>query len=318
MRVVGIVVLAALVLLIGGGVGGWLWLRAPDLPYSELESRYADSSSHFIDLSGGVRLHYKDEGHGPLLVLVHGFGDNFGSWDGWTKELKNRFRIIRIDLPGHGLTRAPATTRIDPEAYADLIDEFAAKAGLPKFAVAGNSLGGAVAWELAVRHPERLDALILVDAAGFPSVGLAKNPPLAFRILRYEWGRAFLKTIDNKPLIRDSLKGEVGNPAVITDALINRWADVQRAPGHRDILLSGPLTGKGAVSEAKLRAIKLPTLVLWGEVDPLLELAAGKKFAATIPGARLVVYPHVGHLPQIETPAASAHDVAAFLGTIPN
>jgi len=72
------------------------------------------------------------------------------------------------------------------------------------------------------------------------------------------------------------------------------------------------------VSEAKLRAIKLPTLVLWGEVDPLLEPAAGKKFAAAIPGARLVVYPHVGHLPQIEVPAASAHDVAAFLGTILN
>ncbi len=310
------VVLAAFVLLIGAGVGSWLWLRAPDLPYTELESRYADGSSHFVELSGGVRLHYKDEGHGPLIVLVHGFGDNFGSWDGWAAALKDRYRVIRIDLPGHGLTRAPATTRLDPEAFADVIDEFAVKAGLPKFAVAGNSLGGAVAWELAVRHPDRLNALILVDAAGFPSTTLAKNPPLAFRILQYEWGRAILKTIDNKPLIRCSLKGEVGNPAAITDALINRWADVQRAPGHRDILLSGPLAGKGAASEAALRNIHLPTLVLWGQIDPLITLDAGKKFAAAIPGAQLKVYPHVGHLPQIEIPAVSAHDVAAFLATI--
>ncbi len=313
-----IVVLAILVVLIGGGVGGWLWLRAPDLTYSDLESRYADSNSHFIDLSGGVRLHYKDEGHGPLLVLVHGFGDNFGSWDGWTKELKSRFRIIRIDLPGHGLTSAPATTSIDPERFADLVDEFATKAHLPKFAIAGNSLGGAVAWELAVRHPARINALILVDAAGFPSAGLTKKPPLAFRILEYRWGREFLKTIDNKPLIRDSLKREVGNPAVITDGLVNRWADLQRAPGHRDILLSAPLAGKGVAIEARLRTIKVPTLVLWGKGDPLIELAAGKKFVSAIPGARLIVYPHVGHLPQIENPAASAHDVAAFLGTIPN
>lgn len=313
-----IVVVAIFVLLIGAGVGSWLVLRAPDLTYSELESRYADSGSHFVDLSGGVRLHYKDEGHGPLLVLVHGFGDNFGTWDGWTKNLKSHFRIIRIDLPGHGLTRAPATTRIDPERFADLIDEFAAKASLPKFAVAGNSLGGAVAWELTLRHPERINALILVDAAGFPSVGLAKTPPLAFRILEYRWGREILKTIDNKPLIRDSLKREVGNPAVITDELVNRWADLQRAPGHRDILLSSPLAGKGIAIQGRLHTIKVPTLVLWGEADPLIELAAGKNFAAAIPGARLKVYPHVGHLPQIEVPAASVHDVAAFLGTIPN
>jgi pimeloyl-ACP methyl ester carboxylesterase len=310
------VVVVALIVLIGTGIGGWLWLRAPDLTYQELESRYADKSSHFIDLSGDVRLHYKDEGRGPLIVLVHGFGDNFGSWDGWAAALKDRYRVIRIDLPGHGLTRAPATTRIDPEGFADLVAEFATKAGLPKFAVTGNSLGGAVAWELAVRHPEHLKALILVDAAGFASTTLSKNPPLAFRILQYEWGRAILKTIDNKPLIRDSLKGEVGNPAVITDALINRWADVQRAPGHRDILLSGPLAGKGAASETVLNALRLPTLVLWGEKDPLITLDAGKRFAAAIPGAQLKVYAGVGHLPQIEIPVASAHDVAAFLARI--
>lgn len=318
MRIVGLVVLTVLILLIGVGIGGWLWLRAPDLSYAELEARYIDKSSHFIDLSSGVRLHYQDEGHGPVLVLVHGYGDNWGSWDGWAAALKEHYRVIRLDLPGHGLTRAPATTRIDPEAFADLIAEFAVKAGLPKFAVAGNSLGGAVAWQLAVRHPERLNALILVDAAGFPSATLSKKPPLAFRILQYEWGRAFLKSIDNKPLIRNSLKGEVGNPAVITDALVNRWADVQRAPGHRDILLSGPLTGKGAASVAVLGKLALPTLVLWGEKDPLITLDAGRKFAAAIPGASLKVYPGVGHLPQIEIPAASAHDVAQFLATIPS
>lgn len=316
MRWAGIVVLVFLLLLIGAGVGSWLLLRAPDLSYSELESHYADKRSHFVALSGGVRLHYKDEGRGPVIVLVHGFGDNWGSWDGWVAALKDRYRVIRIDLPGHGLTRAPATTRIDPEAFADLVDAFANKIGLPKFAVAGNSLGGAVAWELAVRHPERLNALILVDAAGFPSTTLAKNPPLAFRILQYQWGRAILKTIDNKPLIRDALKSEVGNPVVITDALIDRWAEVQRAPGHRDILLSGPLAGKGAASEAVLGKIALPTLVLWGEKDPLISLDVGQKFAAAIPGAQLKVYPGVGHLPQIEVPAVSAHDVAAFLATI--
>ncbi|HEY0283555.1 MAG TPA: alpha/beta hydrolase, partial [Rhizomicrobium sp.] len=252
---------------------------------------------------------------GPLLVLVHGFGDALGTWDGWTAALKDQYRIIRVDLPGHGLTQAPATYRIDVEAYADLIDELAAKLSLPKFAIAGNSLGGAVAWEFAVRHPSRLNALILVDAAGWPSKGLTKNPPLAFRILQYKLGRDILKTIDNKPLIRDSLRREVGDPSVITPQLVERWAELQRAPGHREILMSGPVAGKGLAAKEKLAGIKLPALVLWGENDPLLDLDGGKKFAAAIPGARFVVYPHVGHLPQIESPIPSARDVALFLGS---
>ncbi len=124
----------------------------------------------------------------------------------------------------------------DDESTA-LIDALAAKLGLPKFAIAGNSLGGGVAWQFALRYPARLRALILVDAAGWPSETL-KSPPLAFRLLQYSWGRAFLKSIDNTPLIRSGLRGEVGNPAVITDAFIARWAEFQRAPGHRDILMS--------------------------------------------------------------------------------
>jgi pimeloyl-ACP methyl ester carboxylesterase len=301
-------------LLIGAGIGGWLWLRSPDLPQAELEARYGSSASRFAELPGGVRLHYKDEGAGPVLLLVHGFGDNLWTWDGWTKELTSRYRIIRVDLPGHGLTGAPTGTRIDVAADADLIAALAKKLALPKFVVAGNSLGGAVAWQVAVRHPDILKGLILVDAAGLPSDKPAQKPPFVFQLLQYQWARAILKTIDSKPLIVSSLKGEVGNPAVITPQIVDRWAELQRAPGHRDILLGAPLTGKSLSATAEIHKIALPTLILWGEIDPVLDLSVGKKFAAAIPGAHLVVYPHVGHLPQIEIPQASAKDVETFLG----
>jgi len=87
----------------------WLELRGPDIPYETLEAKYTDSASHFVDLPGGLHVHYRDEGdpNRPLLVLLHGFGDSFTSWDGWVPELKGRFRLIRLDFPGHGLTRAP-------------------------------------------------------------------------------------------------------------------------------------------------------------------------------------------------------------------
>jgi pimeloyl-ACP methyl ester carboxylesterase len=314
--VIGVFVTLVLLLIVGG-VGIWLVLRAPDLPQAELEARYVGTASRFVELPGRIRLHYKDEGKGPVLVLVHGGGDNLWTWDGWVEVLKSHYRIIRVDLPGHGLTQVPPGTKLNLTGSADLIATLTNKLGVPKFAVAGNSLGGLVALNLAVHHPEKLSALILVDSAGLPNPPSSKKPPLAFQLLQYSWARAILKTIDNKPLINDSLKNEVGNPAVITEAIVNRWADVQRAPGHRDILLGGSWEAK-PLNEETLHKIAVPTLVLWGAVDPVVAVSSGKKFAAIIPGARLVIYPHVGHLPQIEVPAASAHDVAAFLGTIPN
>ena len=302
----GVVVLAGLV--------GWLLLRGPDIPYEKLEAKYATKASHYADLPGGVRLHYKDEGKadGPLLLLVHGFGDSHFSWEGWVARLGDRYRIITVDLPGHGLTRAPDGYVASADGFADLIDALAAKENLPKFAIAGNSMGGGVAWQVAVRHPERVDALILADAAGWPAATL-KKPPLAFKLLKYSWGRAFLRSIDNTPLIRSGLRGEVGDPAVITEPFIARWAELQRAPGHRAILMSIQPGKHSQATKEVLATIKAPTLVLWGEIDPLIEVAGAHKFAEAIPGAKLIVYPKVGHLPQVEIPQRSADDVAAFL-----
>ncbi|WP_165186511.1 alpha/beta fold hydrolase [Caulobacter soli] len=305
-------------LVVVAGFVGWLLLRGPDIPYETLEAKYATAASHYADLPGGVHLHYKDQGKadGPVLVLVHGFGDSHFSWDGWVARLSDRYRIITVDLPGHGLTRAPAGYVASADGFAELIDALAAKLALPKFAIAGNSMGGGVAWQTTVRYPDRVDALILADAAGWPSETL-KKPPLAFKLLQYSWGRAFLRSIDNAPLIRSGLRGEVGDPAVITDAFIARWAELQRAPGHRAILMSIQPGKHSQATKEALSTIKVPTLVLWGETDPLIEVASAHKFAEAIPGAQLIIYPKVGHLPQVEIPQRTADDVAAFLAAHP-
>ena len=115
---------------------------------------------------------------------------------------------------------------------------FAAKLALPKFAVAGNSMGGGAAWQLAVRHPDRVSALILVDAAGFANDKPPAIEPLAFKILRYRLGRIVLSKIDNRPLIEQGLKADVYDKALITPFIVDRFAEFQRAPGHREILMS--------------------------------------------------------------------------------
>ena len=303
------------VLLILVIAGAWLKFRGPDIPFETLEAKYANADSHFVDLPGGYRAHYRDEGDPtrPLLVLLHGFGDSFTSWEGWVKELKAQFHIISVDFPGHGLTRAPEGSSLNAEALADFVDVFAATLKLPRFAAAGNSMGGGAAWQLAVRHPERIDALILVDAAGFPNDKPPSDVPLAFKILRYPIGRALLRNIDNRPLIENGLKTDVYDKSIITPFVVDRWADFQRAPGHRAILMSINMGPPSKPTAELLSTIKAPTLILWGESDPLIEPAAAQKFAAAIAGAKLLTYSNVGHLPQLEIPQRSAADAATFL-----
>jgi pimeloyl-ACP methyl ester carboxylesterase len=300
-------------------VAAWLKLRGPDIPYAALEAKYTDGAARFVDLPGGFHVHYQDEGDPskPPLVLLHGFGDSFTTWEGWVHELKGKFHIISVDFPGHGLTRAPEEYQLAGDGLADFVDAFAAKLALPKFAVAGNSMGGGAAWQLAVRHPDRIDALILVDAAGFPNEKPPAEVPLAFRLLQYPIGRAVLRNIDNRPLIDEGLKTDVYDKSLITPAIVDRWAEFQRAPGHRAILIGVDFGAQTQATADLLGTIKVRTLVLHGENDVLIEPASARKFAAAIPGAKLITYPHVGHLPQIEIPQRSAADVAAFLETQP-
>ena len=311
LRVIGIVV-AIVVLAV---VALWLKLRGPDIPYATLEAKYTNGTSHFVDLPGGFHVHYQDDGDPtlPVVVLLHGFGDSYTSWEGWVPVLKPQFRVISLDFPGHGLTRAPEGYQLTGIGLADLVDAFAAQLALPPFAVAGNSMGGGVAWQLAVRHPERLSALILVDAAGFPNEKPPGELPLAFKILKYPIGRALLRNIDNRPLIDSGLKVDVYDKSVITPAFVDRWAEFQRAPGHRAILMALNPMGFNQATAAALQNIKVPTLILHGDSDVLIEPASAQKFAAAISGAKVIIYPKVGHLPQIEIPQRSAADVAEFL-----
>ena len=181
LKILGVIAGAAILILIAA----WLKLRGPDIPYSTLEAKYAGAASHFVDLSGGYHVHYRDEGDPslPLLVLLHGFGDSFTTWEGWVRELKPKFHVICLDFPGHGLTRAPDGYVLTTDGLVQAVEDLAVGAKLGHFALAGNSLGGGVAWSYALKYPPRLTALILVDAAGWPRKS-SGSVPLAFMALR--------------------------------------------------------------------------------------------------------------------------------------
>ncbi|WP_422012882.1 alpha/beta fold hydrolase [Roseateles sp.] len=317
LKFLALTVLTLLLILVAAALAAFLWLRAPDLPAARLEARWATPADRYLDLGGGLRLHYRDEGPAgaPVLVLLHGYGDSHATWEGWAGALKAGHRVISLDLPGHGLTAAPAGTVLDREALARLVVRFAEAIKLPPYVLAGNSMGGGVAWQLGLLAPQTLRGLVLVDAAGWPMP--AATPSLAFRILAHPWGRALLERIDNRPLIRQGLTAQVGDKSLITDELVDRWALYQRYPGHRPILMSAAPGAQAPATAERLAGLHLPTLVLWGELDPLLPLEHGRRFAEAIAGSQLIVYAGVGHLPQREIPQRSAADVATFVARLP-
>jgi pimeloyl-ACP methyl ester carboxylesterase len=298
-------------------VAGCVVLR-PDIPYPMLEARYANPQSRFMDLPGGLRVHYRDQGDpmGPPVVMVHGFAASLEAWEPWVARLGDRYRIVTLDLPGHGLTRAPTDWRPSLTAYAAVVDAVTDRLNLPPFVLVGNSMGGGVAWTYALEHAGRLRALVLVDSIGLPAPASAERrtgTPLVFQILATPAGRFVLAHIDTRSLAEKGLRQAYVDQTLVTPALVDRYVDLSRAPGHRQILTSGSDRGSTAITSQTFTAIRVPTLVLHGQADSLIPVASSRALATAIPGATLITYPGVGHVPMEQIPDRSAADVRAFL-----
>ena len=136
-----------------------------DIPVETLKKKYCNEQSKFIEING-QEIHYRDEGSGYPLVLVHGTSSSLHTWDAWTNELKNDFRIIRMDIPAFGITGETKDRNYTIENYVKFIDAFTTALGVDTFYLAGNSLGGEITWNYAYSHPDRVKKIILIDAAG--------------------------------------------------------------------------------------------------------------------------------------------------------
>lgn len=303
-------------------VGGYFVLKRPDIPYETLAVTYESPASRYVDLPGGIHMHYRVDGatgEAPTLLLIHGFSDALQTWEPWVAKLNdlssNGYRIISIDLPGHGLTRAPAGYRASIEAFRDAVYAFTQTQHLTRFAIAGNSMGGNVAWEYALAHPEQLDALILVDAAGWPQpeeAGALNSPMM--KLLRSPAG-PYLRDLDNTALFRRGVQAAYADPTHASEDMVTRFVSMSRAPGHRDILLQlqTNFANRRVASNEVLGPITTPTLILWGAQDHLIPVADAELFHTAIHGSELKIYENVGHMPQNEAAEQSASDVHDFL-----
>ena len=285
------------------------WLYTPDKPRATLEARYAAPPSTFVD-AAGIRLHVRDTGprDAPALVLLHGFGGSLHTWDAWAARLDSTYRVIRLDLPGFGLTGPdPAGDYTDARSHTVLL-ALMDHLGLQHAAVAGHSMGGRIAWTLAALHPARVDHLILLAPDGFASPGFAYGTapkvPLLLRVLPY-----VLPTV----LLRPSLAAAYADPAMVTDALLTQYRDMLLAPGVRQAILDRTAQQILVDPVPLLARIQAPVLLLWGRQDAMIPVRNADDYARALPGAQVVRFPEVGHVLHEEAAAETTEVVRTWL-----
>jgi pimeloyl-ACP methyl ester carboxylesterase len=283
-------------------------LVRPNVPRDALVARYAPPPSRFAEIEG-MHVPYREEGSGPPLVLVHGASSSLHTWERWAAQLSSHRRVVRLDLPGHGLTGPAPDHDYTAARCARVIAALMDRLGIPRADLAGNSLGGRIALTFALAHPESTRKLVLVDAAGLRG----QRPPAIFRLARTPVLNRLLTVATPRWLIKRNVVEVYGDPARVDDALVDRVYDLTLAEGNRAALhdrMNGP---RDPDLDERLAEVKAPVLLLWGERDRLIELPFAERFKAGIAGARLVVYPGAGHTPMEEIPERTAADADRFL-----
>lgn len=280
---------------------------SPDRTKEELSAKYITKASSFIEIDG-VEVHYRDEGEGFPIVLIHGTGASLHTWDAWVNRLKNTHRVIRLDLPAYGLTGADPQQRYASSDYVTLIHNLLEELDVKEFYMGGNSLGGLVSWLYTTTYPKEVKKLFLLNASGFPFettpavIQLAKTPVL----------NVFLKYFTPQFFIEKNLKEVYFDDSKITAETIERYHDLTCYEGNRQAFIDRAKIEREDYTE-RLSLIEQPTLVLWGEEDAWIPVSDAAKFAEKIPHVEIIIMPKTGHVPMEERPMESLNHVLTFL-----
>ncbi|GMM93168.1 alpha/beta fold hydrolase [Qipengyuania sp. MTN3-11] len=289
--------------------------RVEDTDPAAMRAKYGGPPSEFVTLSDGLEVHYRDEGprNAPAIVLLHGSNADLHTWQPWVDALKADYRVIRFDQIGHGLTGPAIDGDYALDAFVGDVGEMADRLGLERFVLAGNSMGGGIAMGYAIRHPERLAGLVLVDAGGAPIKREGGGGNIAFTLARIPGVSSLLSTVLPRAMIERSLSQSVSNQDVVTPEAVDRYWELARYPGNRAATAKRFATPRTAFTAEEIAQVDVPTLVMWGEEDALIPYAAAEWYREALPNATLVAYPGIGHLPHEEAPGRSVADLRQWL-----
>lgn len=291
------------------GVLGAMWAYR-DIPANVLESKYADRTSRFINIDG-VRIHYRDEGEGPAVLLLHANFGNLIGWDPWVDALKDSYRVVRMDFTSHGLTGPDPSGDYTQKRTLEITEKFIRAMELGTFSIAGTSMGGTMAIHFTHRHPEQIKNLILLSPGSLEGKertqsGRDQVPDAAY-VLKYIMPRALPKFM---------LESGFGDKSKLTDELIDRWYDMWMRDGQREAQLDRLKQYKAGDIEDIIRQLKPRTLLLWGEANTTAKFEQAAEFQElleNVESLKFISYPGVGHMAVQEAGDETGHDVRAFL-----
>ncbi len=302
------VILSLLASIAGAGETADETALPKNLSQEYLLDRYASQESTFAYLNRTL-VHYRDEGRGPALLLIHGSLQDLYDWDVWTKTLSASYRVVRLDLPGSGLTGRVGSGDYSIDNTMRTIDALMDRLGERRFAVVGTSIGGVVAFRYAATRPERTSALVLMNSAGVEWGNEKIIPPQPQR-----YNESLTDKVSRKDL-RTILNAVVPDPAKIPPGRLERGLDYVRREGrqHEAAAMIGAYR-RGEPAQM-LGRIESPVLLVWGSTNRALDPTVADRFAELLvrsPAVEKSLVPGAGHGPHVEAPAESVRFVTAF------
>ena len=307
LRFIVIAIVALFVLIFLGLL--FLWWSNRDINAAELERLYGGDGLQYVVVDG-VNLAYRKQGQGPPLVLIHSHFYTMRLWQPWVDALAEDFTVIRYDLTSHGLTGPDPSGDYSRARGAQLLNGLLDHLGIARASIAGSSTGGGLAWYYAAHFPQRVNKLILVNAAGLPGV---TNKYMEMTLP--DWFGYVLYLLPER-IFRPFLQAPVVDKSLITDDKVREFHLMYRREGNRMAEFERMLAWERGDITAELATITAPTLIMWGAKNPQLPVTHASQFAEKLINASRVelhIYPDVGHVIPLEIPVQSALDASSFL-----
>lgn len=280
------------------------------IPVEEIIEKYAYDNSQFLELDG-MNVHYRINGDtGETVVLLHGTAASLRTWEGWTNELSNHYRVVSFDMPGFGITGPEPNGVYTRERYLKFIDDVLVKLNIDSCYMAGNSFGGYMTWSYAVKHPEKVKKIAILNASGYPRG--EQFTPIVFRLQEMAWLEPVITHFTPKWIVRKSVKMVYYDDAKITDELVQSYFDMLLREGNREGLM-GKMMQINYNHSDEIKRVQCPTLIMWGDHDRLVSVKDAPKFHRDLPNSELIVYEKMGHVPMEEIPERSVKDFMTFL-----
>lgn len=294
------------------GFGGWALLLTSgvwDISLEDLRAKYETPTSKYVELDG-MEIHYIDEGDGPVVVLSNASYHTTRAWDSMVENMTDRFRVIRFDFPGNGLSGLDAQGRYSPELYGEVITHLTEHLDIDTFHLVGTSSGGTVAFRYAAANPEKIDRFVLINSAGMPRTAVT-NP-------NRERGSAFGRWVSSHHQSMDWWRTSLSS--TITKRPPFDWHvemnyDMNRRDDRRE---TGALFRRNYITgdpSSVLDDITAPTAIFWGMENPTVMHLEANVIQLWMTGAPTIIkkYDKLGHYPYIEEPELVASDISAFL-----